>query len=426
MAIYLVTGSVGGGKSLYCVEKAVDCLKGGGIVHSNLDWNADEIEPMGWAEQLVTLSENPQDWKTQLTGGTEADPNLLIIEEAALLFHVRNQGKSKNEYAELFELCAMSRHVGLDLYFISQDADNVEISIRRMANYEIRCVAVGRVPVLGPMIASIMGDFRRTILSAKKQKPLSASYHRFKAEIAKLYKTHAPRGAALLVKQQDKKKPKQELSTLKRMGWGMKLVFALFAVLLYFGYQKGRGLFNPALYSPSPKSAPSLPANQKDDRGAGAVGVRGGTAPGPTESPQLTPTEERFKQAAKAAALGLLILPEPKATVWLSGTSERRGSLVLHTRYDGSLSVGDMYYGLRVEGIRQMARGAWLVTFSDSSYVIARFLNGREREAQFVLQGQSRARLTTHPADHQAAPRSFAPTSTEQAQQQFINQSHVP
>ena len=52
MGLYVVTGTMGGGKSYFAAELADTCWKQGGIVHSLcMPWNFERLEVLGCIRQ---------------------------------------------------------------------------------------------------------------------------------------------------------------------------------------------------------------------------------------------------------------------------------------------------------------------------------------------------------------------------------------
>lgn len=207
MGLFLVTGTMGGGKSYFAAELARDTWKAGGIVHSNIPWNVEELQKHGWHEKHIKLPEDHLEWARYetgpdgkkrlasdvLVGGAEGRENVVIVDEAALILHSMDQLENKKRNRSLFELVVMSRQLGLDVYFISQSAANIDVAIRNVMEQEIRCVNLRRVPLWGPIMTGplkpFFGDFRRNYLS-QKGRELTHSYANYSGDIGALYNTH--------------------------------------------------------------------------------------------------------------------------------------------------------------------------------------------------------------------------------------------
>lgn len=225
MPFRLVTGAMGGGKSYLGAEIALKCWSEGGVVHSNMDWDWDELEARGFDRLHVKLPEDPTAWREVLIGGAEGQENLLLVDESAMIFHTWDASESRKRDRELFDALVMSRKLGLDVYFITQHADNVQSALRRMANEDLRCVAVAKVPIIGPWLRWMKGDFLRIVRQPEKRVELSRSYHRFRPEVGKLYKTEALRGAAANIVRD----PTRQRQKLKAPLW-LRVTFVLMCI----------------------------------------------------------------------------------------------------------------------------------------------------------------------------------------------------
>lgn len=199
MGFWTISGTMGGGKSYMAAETALQAWKEGAIVHSNMDWNDEKLAELGFDKLHVRLPDDVTEWKEVLQGGAEGLENLLIIDEGAMLFHTWDIAESKKRDRPLFDVLVMSRKLGLDVYMISQHADNLNSAMRRTAQADIRCVAVAKIPIIGPMLARSKGDFLRILRQPESRKELSRTYHRFSQEVGDIYHTEAVRGEATTV-----------------------------------------------------------------------------------------------------------------------------------------------------------------------------------------------------------------------------------
>lgn len=222
MPFTLLTGTMGGGKSYYAAELAAKCWREGGVVHSNMDWDLQRLQELGYDKLHVELPQDPQQWQNVIVGAAEGAENLFIVDEAAMVFHSWDQVENRKRDRALFEILAMSRKLGLDIYFISQAAGNVSKALRDMANFQVRCTAVKRIPIIGPAWAKLRGDFLRIIKGGESAKVITSTYARFQPEIGSLYKTEALRGAAAQIERH----PTRQATPLKTPLW-LKITAAL-------------------------------------------------------------------------------------------------------------------------------------------------------------------------------------------------------
>jgi len=198
--VILVSGAVGGGKTMYGAEEALDCWKRGGWVISNIDFYPEILAERGYAERFVDLKQlDPSQWVASVVGGEEGRENLVIIDEGALLFNVRKQSKNADINEVFFEFIAWSRRYGVHLFFITHDINNLDVQIRRSCSHRIHCVGLDKVPVIGDLLAVVLGRFMRRFMPAKGNSTLSTTYARFRPEVATIYDTHGFTGKKVIV-----------------------------------------------------------------------------------------------------------------------------------------------------------------------------------------------------------------------------------
>jgi len=162
----IIEGVMGSGKSYYGAQIILECLREGGVVHTNLPLRLDVLTEMGYADQIVMLPQRVSDIvKLQemprnadgseampvlksdyLRGGEEGRENLVVIDEASLQFDIDQQMKDREKNKPIFQLVALTRHVGLDMYFLAQSAQNIDAKLRRMAQGRVRCVRTDTIP----------------------------------------------------------------------------------------------------------------------------------------------------------------------------------------------------------------------------------------------------------------------------------------
>ena len=255
MGLFIITGTMGGGKSYFAAELADKCWRSGGVVHSNVPWSEEELQKRKFDHLHVRLPDDVSTWVRKepspdgmgerlasdfIIGGEEGAENLIIVDEAALAFHMYDQLANRARNRTIFELVVMSRQIGVDMYFISQSAMNIDVAIRNVAEAVIHCVNVKRLPGFGAILAWFVGDFRRAWLSPLKRQVMSAAYARFSSSVAALYNTHGV-GARINVARSTTRREKGV--QLSFGAWAfILLIFGLAASSWYF-YQKNGGFF---------------------------------------------------------------------------------------------------------------------------------------------------------------------------------------
>ncbi len=255
MGLFIITGTMGGGKSYFAAELAFKCWKAGGVVHSNVPWSQDELHKREFDHLHVKLPDDVSRWVRKepspeggerlasdvIVGGSEGAENLIIVDEAALAFHMYDQVANRNRNRTIFELVVMSRQIGVDMYFISQSAANIDVAIRNVAEAVIHCVNVKRLPGFGPILAWFVGDFRRAWLSPLKRQVMSANYARFSPTVSALYHTHGV-GAKINVARSTSRKEKG--FSLSMSAWAFLAVLASLIVASFYFYAKNKGFWN--------------------------------------------------------------------------------------------------------------------------------------------------------------------------------------
>lgn len=214
VAFTIVQGPMGSGKSYFGAELCLAAARRGSRVFTNLPLNleawASEIDEVGIElshyitilpprlDSVVRLErrQNPDGSEAApvlksdfLIGGTESIPNLVVLDEASLQFDIDDQmsGRSKNK--PVFQLVALCRHLGLDMYFLAQHSQNVDAKLRRLAERRIGCRNVKKLPLFGWLLAA-RGDFLRTTFVGQSNVAFSRDWVRFNPLIGSLYKTH--------------------------------------------------------------------------------------------------------------------------------------------------------------------------------------------------------------------------------------------
>lgn len=243
MAFYIVTGTMGGGKSYYAVEECLRFFKRGCHVHTfGVDLLPDEVEARGFSDQWTNLPEDITQWEAMLVPGKEGVENLLVCDEAGLLLSVDDQQKDKDKKKPFYEWLVWSRRYGLHVLFLVQHAANIEVKLRRLAAGHIHCLNVSTVPLVGGFVAKLLGDFRRTRLNPKG-KELTASYHRFSKEVATFYDTHGWAGRKAKVNDTDRKTGE---GVKNRSFLGVSTVLGLLLLVMVVGFWRvAHSLRNP-------------------------------------------------------------------------------------------------------------------------------------------------------------------------------------
>ena len=317
----------------------------GAMVHTNLALNADEVERRGWTAQWVKLPVEPQEWKNVVFAGKEGAENLLLVDEAALMFHVHDQQKMRDNNREIFELLVWSRKAGLDVYFISQSAQNLDAQLRRLTEIRVHCVSVKMIPFVGWFAKVLLGDFKRIRYGGGDGKnSIGGTYHRFNPVIGKFYSTEDTCGRSMGLQQggsQRTVKKNQDKKTALIAG-GLLLFFICFGAWRFYVMLWGGGIGGGVPKVEHPPEA--VAAGQKEVQ-AGARPASAGKPAQPTEAVQAGP--RTFTLALGDTVMEWTVQPEDELIV----SAEFLTPLRVFCRGGVSLAVGGAYEGDRVTSI---------------------------------------------------------------------------
>lgn len=137
MSVYLMGGIPGAGKSLLGIQEwIIPALKKGRKVYTNIDGLSHDriaaifdIPPMEVNLRLITW--NPEDTAKIRAFYTEVDTgSLVVIDETQNYFGSRDW--DTKEAKDLIPWLTRQRHLGVDVLFITQSIDSVDITIRRL------------------------------------------------------------------------------------------------------------------------------------------------------------------------------------------------------------------------------------------------------------------------------------------------------
>lgn len=247
MSFHLITGLMGGGKSYLAVEACKKAAEEGAIVHTNLPLVQEEWEALGLWEKIVILPREPTKWirfekrdidgeetdvpcSDCITGGAEGLENIVVFDEASIVFRTKDQTKNKDKHQPVFDLIALSRHVGLEIMFIAQHEDNISADLRRLAELRTKCIKTEKIPMIGWIAAPLLGDFCRVVYRGLAKDPFVKSYHRFSMAVGRLYKTHGM--AESVAMRVDPTRKAKGMDTSKRKGILLFVVAPLLCILV--------------------------------------------------------------------------------------------------------------------------------------------------------------------------------------------------
>lgn len=155
MAVYFVTGKLGSGKSLACIDKIRDYLSAGRRVATNLDLYLDEMFTW-WKEPAIRLPDKPrvQDMKSLGKGYDCDDPRdydeskfgLIVLDECGTWLNTREW--NDKERRPLLDWFLHARKLGWDIMFIIQDIEACDAQIvRSLCEHLVVCRRMDRFKI---------------------------------------------------------------------------------------------------------------------------------------------------------------------------------------------------------------------------------------------------------------------------------------
>jgi hypothetical protein len=164
MAVYIVVGKLGNGKTLVSVGRIRDKLRAGCIVATNLDLNLEAMfGAMRRNVRLIRIPDKPtRDDLDAIGRGNEVvdEPRngLLVLDECGTWFNSRSwQDKSRAGVNDWF---LHARKLGFDVILIVQDESMIDSQARdAIGEHCVRCRRLDniRVPLIGALIQTFTG-----------------------------------------------------------------------------------------------------------------------------------------------------------------------------------------------------------------------------------------------------------------------------
>jgi len=122
MAFIILTGKRGSGKTALAVKTALVTLRRGGTVWSNIPLDIRHLPDTLQARSF---------WATQIEDIGDMRNGLWILDEAHLLASARNW---KTLTMETHAYLSLSRHLGMDIIFVSQNFRRLDAIVRELSD----------------------------------------------------------------------------------------------------------------------------------------------------------------------------------------------------------------------------------------------------------------------------------------------------
>jgi hypothetical protein len=165
MALIVVTGPLGSGKSYYGVRKAVDALEEGKVVVTNFrmepDWHerVADRHPLRWVipgrrrslkarwrRRVLTVADLETLLRIRVDGRGEGRA-VAIIDEAHMFLNAREWKESGR--MDLVGWASASRKLGFDVYLITQDLQSIDRQVRDRLTYHVKLTNLKQFKVAG-------------------------------------------------------------------------------------------------------------------------------------------------------------------------------------------------------------------------------------------------------------------------------------
>lgn len=164
MAVHVVTGKLGSGKTLVTIGKIQDYLTRGRVVATNLDLRLHHMPKVGSFAKMTRVIRVPDkptlsDFESIGRGTTsydEKDNGLLVLDECGTWFNSRNWSDKSRQ--PVIDWCLHARKLGWDIMFIIQDISLMDKQAREaLAEHVVYCRRMDKlnIPVIGGLLSLI-------------------------------------------------------------------------------------------------------------------------------------------------------------------------------------------------------------------------------------------------------------------------------
>ena len=159
MAVWVITGKLGGGKSLVSVARIMDYLRKGAPVATNLNLFPEKFpNKQNRHSRIIRLPDKPTSHDMELLGsGNETydeDKNgLIVLDECGTWLNSR--GWNDKTRMPLIDWFLHARKLGWDIIFIIQNAEMIDKQLRQsLAEHVVYCRRLDKMAI--PFITSLL------------------------------------------------------------------------------------------------------------------------------------------------------------------------------------------------------------------------------------------------------------------------------
>lgn len=171
MAIYCVTGKLGGGKTLACVGRIRDAILEGRRIATNLNLDLPKLVPPYTKNvDVIRVPDKPtvEDFEFIGIGNPSPDESkngLIVLDELGTWFNARSWADKSRQ--AVIDWLLHSRKKGWDVYFIIQHPKMLDSQAREgLVEFLVTCRRLDRIRV--PYIGGIVGWFLGKPLTGPK------------------------------------------------------------------------------------------------------------------------------------------------------------------------------------------------------------------------------------------------------------------
>lgn len=162
MAVYLVTGKLGTGKSKWCARRAQQAIKAGRKVASNMDLFLDKLNPSTAKARYMRIPDKPTVRDLEAIGHGNPDSydedrnGLLILDELGSWLNSRQSLDGPRK--AVVDWFIHARKFGWDVLLIVQAAMMIDKQVREgIGEYWVQCYRLDKLklPIIGSLLDTI-------------------------------------------------------------------------------------------------------------------------------------------------------------------------------------------------------------------------------------------------------------------------------
>jgi hypothetical protein len=210
--LHLVDGTPGAGKSYFAVRQVDAALAAGKVVVTNVPLSPDFAERAARAHPLRRLSRRAVARRAELyrsrvlvtrsleevlrvrVAGAGEGRAVVVLDEAHRWLNSRMWGKDTGR-ADVIAWVSGHRHLGLDVFLISQHIEDIDKQVRNRVEYRVRLRNLRRVKVAGVRLFPCNFFVAVSELVSAKNKPITGrDWYPLSKRVAGMYDTHGLAG----------------------------------------------------------------------------------------------------------------------------------------------------------------------------------------------------------------------------------------